>query len=215
VSRIFRWVGVRGAILVLPLVMVVNYGLILVMPVFALVRLMMIVENATNYSVQGTTNHTLYLPVGREEKYVGKTTIDTFFARFGDLLQAMLIYFAAELLGLELGWIIAVNLCLAGVLFGLGTAIGRYHRSEIRDKLENLPPVVNARLPTSTCRPARCWCSACRTTPSWTRIPGTRCATQPAGPMAERSRPGSASTATTRPSPCNRRRTRPAASPWR
>jgi MFS family permease len=43
----------------------------------------------------------------------------------------------------------------------------------------------------------------------------TRCATQPAGPMAERSRPGSASTATTRPSPCNRRRTRPAASPWR
>jgi ATP:ADP antiporter, AAA family len=147
VSRIFRWVGVRGAILVLPLVMVVNYGLILVMPVFALVRLMMIVENATNYSVQGTTNHTLYLPVGREEKYVGKTTIDTFFARFGDLLQAMLIYLAAELLGLELGWIIAVNLCLAGVLFGLGTAIGRYHRSEIRDKLENLPPVVNARLP--------------------------------------------------------------------
>jgi ATP:ADP antiporter, AAA family len=147
VSRIYRWVGVRGAILVLPLVMVANYGLILAVPVFALVRLMMIIENATNYSIQGTTNHTLYLPVAREEKYVGKTTVDTFFARFGDLLQALLIFVAAQLLGVELGWIIVINLCLAGVLFGLGVAIGRYHRSEIRSNLENLPPVVNTRLP--------------------------------------------------------------------
>jgi ATP:ADP antiporter, AAA family len=147
VSRLFRWIGVRGAILVLPLIMLLNYGLILVVPVFALVRLMMIIENATNYSIQGTTNHTLYLPVAREEKYVGKTTIDTFFVRFGDLLQAMLIYVAAQLMGLEVGWIIAINLSLAAVLFGLGTAIGRYHRSEIRHNLENLPPVVHTRLP--------------------------------------------------------------------
>jgi ATP:ADP antiporter, AAA family len=147
VSRIFRWFGVRGAILVLPIVMIINYGLILFLPVFALVRLMMIVENATNYSVQGTTNHTLYLPVTREEKYVGKTTIDTFIARFGDLLHAALIMLVAQWLGLEVGWTIAINLALAVALFGLGLAIGRFHRSEIRHNLENLPPVVSARLP--------------------------------------------------------------------
>jgi ATP:ADP antiporter, AAA family len=147
VSRIFRWFGVRGAILVLPLIMILNYGLIMIVPVFALVRVMMIIENATNYSVQGTTNHTLYLPVSREEKYVGKTTIDTFMARFGDLLQAVLIMVMAQLLGLEVGWVIAVNLGLAVALLALGAAIGRYHRDEIRHNLENLPPVVNARLP--------------------------------------------------------------------
>jgi ATP:ADP antiporter, AAA family len=146
VSRLFRWFGVRGAILVLPVIMIMNYGLILVVPVFALVRLMMIMETAANYSIQNTTNHTLYLPVSRAEKYVGKTTIDTFMARFGDLLHALLIMIAAQWLGLEIGWIIAVNLGLAAVLFGLGTAIGRYHRSEIRHNLENMPPVVNARL---------------------------------------------------------------------
>lgn len=147
VSRIFRWVGVRGAILVLPVIMILNYGLILMVPVFALVRLMMIIETTANYSIQGTTNHTLYLPVTREEKYVGKTTIDTFFVRFGDLLQAVLIFVVAKGLGLEVGWVIGINLSLAVVLFGLGTAIGRYHRNEIRQNLVNMPPVVNAKLP--------------------------------------------------------------------
>jgi AAA family ATP:ADP antiporter len=147
VSRIFRWFGVRGAILVLPAIMVLNYGLILFIPVFALVRLMMIVEMTANYSIQNTTNHTLYLPVSREEKYVGKTTIDTFFVRFGDLLQALLILWVAQFLGLDIGWIIGINLGLALLLFFLGSAIGRYHRDEIRQQLENMPPVINAPLP--------------------------------------------------------------------
>ena len=147
VSRIFRWFGVRGAILVLPLVMILNYGLILFVPVFALVRVMMIIENATNMSMGNTTNHTLYLPVSREEKYVGKTTIDTFFARFGDLLSAGLVMLTAEFIGLEVRWVVAVNLGLALALFMLGNAIGKFHRSEIRDHLKNLPPVVNKRLP--------------------------------------------------------------------
>ena len=147
VSRIFRWFGVRGAILILPAVMLLNYGLILFFPVFALVRVLMIIEMTTNYSIQNTTNHTLYLPVTREEKYVGKTTIDTFFVRFGDLLQAMLVFLVAQVLGLEIGWIIGINLCLAAVLFALGNAIGRHHHGEIRHHLENMPPEIQAPLP--------------------------------------------------------------------
>jgi len=147
VSRIFRWFGVRGAILVLPAVMILNYGLILFVPVFAVVRVMMIIESATSMSMGNTTNHTLYLPVTREEKYVGKTTIDTFMARFGDLLSAALVMLAAQFLGLEVGWMVAINLCLALALFALGNAIGKYHRSEIRHNLENLPPVVSKHLP--------------------------------------------------------------------
>ncbi|HKK03970.1 MAG TPA: Npt1/Npt2 family nucleotide transporter [Gammaproteobacteria bacterium] len=147
VSRIFRWFGVRGAILILPAVMLLNYGLILFFPVFALVRVLMIIEMTTNYSIQNTTNHTLYLPVTREEKYVGKTTIDTFFVRFGDLLQAMLVFLVAQVLSLEIGWIIGINLCLAAVLFALGNAIGRRHHGEIRHHLENMPPEIQAPLP--------------------------------------------------------------------
>jgi ATP:ADP antiporter, AAA family len=147
VSRIFRWFGVRGAILILPAIMVLNYGLIFMFPVFALVRFMMILEMSANYSIQNTTNHTLYLPVSREEKYLGKTTIDTFFVRFGDLVQALLVFVVAQQLGLEVGWIIAINLGLAALLLGLGFAIGRYHHGEIRQNLANMPPVIQAPLP--------------------------------------------------------------------
>jgi AAA family ATP:ADP antiporter len=147
VSRIFRWFGVRGAILVLPLVMVTGYALMLLVPVFALVRVMMIAESAANYSVQNTTNHALYLPVSRDEKYVGKTTIDTFFARFGDLVYAGMIFLTAQVLLFDLSWIIAINVGLAVVLVALGVGIGRHHRDEIRQNLANLPPEVNTRLP--------------------------------------------------------------------
>lgn len=147
VSRIFRWFGLRGAILVLPLVMIMNYGLVAMVPVFALVRLMMIVEAGTNYSIQNTTNHALYLPVTREEKYVGKTTIDTFFMRFGDLISAAMIFLTAQILGLEVMAVVYINVGLALVLLSIGTAIGRHHHREIRQNLDNLPPVVRAPLP--------------------------------------------------------------------
>lgn len=147
VSRIFRWFGVRGAILILPLVMIMNYGLVAMVPVFALVRLMMIIEASTNYSIHNTTNHALYLPVTREEKYVGKTTIDTFFMRFGDLIYAGMIFLTAQILGFEVMAVVYINVALALVLLSIGAAIGRYHHREIRQNLTNLPPKVSAPLP--------------------------------------------------------------------
>lgn len=146
VSRVIRYFGVRGGLLVLPLVMVLNYGLIALVPVFALVRVAMIAESSVNFSIQSTTNHSLYLPVTREEKYVGKTTIDTFFWRFGDLLHAFMIFLAVQAMGLGLVPIVAINFALALVLMGLAVAIGRHHRREIRQNLVNLPPQVSAPL---------------------------------------------------------------------
>jgi AAA family ATP:ADP antiporter len=146
VSRVFRYFGVRGALLVLPAVMVINYGLIAMVPVFSIVRIMMIIENSTNYSIQSTTNHSLYLPVTRQEKYVGKTTIDTFFWRFGDLLHAFMIFLVTQVLGVGLTPIVAANFVLALAMLALALAIGRHHRREVRQNLVNLPPRVEAPL---------------------------------------------------------------------
>jgi len=52
VSRIFKWVGIKGAVLVLPIIMIVGYGLMLFFPIFSLIRLAMTAENSANYSVQ-------------------------------------------------------------------------------------------------------------------------------------------------------------------
>src|SRR5262245_16980745 len=87
-ARIIRWVGVRGALFVLPLIALVNYSVIALAPVLAVVRFGKILENSTDYSIQNTLRQALFLPTSREAKYKAKAAIDTFFTRVGDIVSA-------------------------------------------------------------------------------------------------------------------------------
>ena len=94
VSRIFDRIGLQGALLVLPMLMMANYAVIFFFPLLAVVRVAMITENSVSYSLLNTTRQALFLPVKREEKYVGKNCIDTFFFRLGDVLSALAMWAA-------------------------------------------------------------------------------------------------------------------------
>lgn len=132
VSRVLKHLGMRAALVMLPLVMVANYGLMAWMPVFALVRITMIAENGMNYSMHGTSCHSLFLPLTREQKYVGKTTIDTFFWRFGDLLHALTILLGVQWLQLEMELVMLFNLSLALVALTVSLWIGQQHARAVR-----------------------------------------------------------------------------------
>jgi AAA family ATP:ADP antiporter len=97
----------------------------------AIVRFAKIGENAVDYSVQSTTNQTLYLVTNRTEKYVGKTIIDTFIVRFGDVFSAGFVWVGAKL-ALSVRAFAVINLVLIGVWVLLIFAIGKEnkHRSE-------------------------------------------------------------------------------------
>ncbi len=146
VSRIYKYLGIGGALLVLPLVMIASYSLIALLPVLAMVRWAMIAENSINYSLQTTTRHALFLPVSREAKYVGKHTIDTFFFRLGDVLSGSLIFVGSAVIGFGIAAFIATNIVLAGGLLLISRAIGRRHRSAVRENLSNMPPFAAAPL---------------------------------------------------------------------
>jgi AAA family ATP:ADP antiporter len=77
VSRIYRRVGVPGALLVLPVIAALGYGLIAFVPIFSMIRLVKIAENSIDYSLMNTTRQALFLPVNRDAKYEGKTAIAT------------------------------------------------------------------------------------------------------------------------------------------
>ncbi len=64
VARVYRWVGIQGALLVLPIVAALGYGLIVFVPIFSIIRLVKIAENSVNYSLMNTTRHALFLPFG-------------------------------------------------------------------------------------------------------------------------------------------------------
>ena len=97
VSRIFKYIGVRGALFILPVVALIGYSAIALVPIFAVVRIAKVLENGTDYSIQSTAGHALFLPTSREAKYKAKQAIDSFFKRAGDVLQAVVVFVGTQL----------------------------------------------------------------------------------------------------------------------
>jgi ATP:ADP antiporter, AAA family len=119
VSRIFKWVGVSGALLFLPLIALGGYALISFGAVLALVRWVKALENGTDYSLQNTTKAALFLVTKREEKYKAKAAIDTFFVRGGDTLSALAVFVGVTLLGLPIERYALLNVAVVVVLLGV------------------------------------------------------------------------------------------------
>jgi len=128
VSRILKYLGVRVAILVLPLIALGAYTLLAFWPVLAAVRWAKTAENATDYSLQNTVRNVLFLPTTREEKYKAKQAIDTFFVRAGDLLSAALVWVGTVPLTLATRDFARVNLVLVAAWIVVAVAIGREYR---------------------------------------------------------------------------------------
>ena len=147
VARIYRWIGVSGAILILPIVAVLGYGLMAFVPIFSIIRLVKIFENSVDYSIMNTTRQAIFLPTDRAAKYEGKTTIDTFFWRFGDLVQAGAFYVGLNWLGLSITQFAMLNLVLAFVWLGVAVAIGRQYRHLVRTNVMNVAPELNQPIP--------------------------------------------------------------------
>lgn len=117
VSRIFKWVGVAGALFFLPLIALGGYALISFGAVLVLVRWVKSLENGTDYSLQNTTKAALFLVTTREEKYKAKAAIDTFFVRGGDTLSALAVFAGTQLLGLRIERFALLNVAVvAGLL---------------------------------------------------------------------------------------------------
>jgi AAA family ATP:ADP antiporter len=96
VSRIFKYLGVSGALFFLPAIAFGSYSLIALAPILSYIQVAKVIENGTDYSLQNTTRHALFLPTSRSAKYKAKAAIDTFFVRFGDILSACLVYIGTQ-----------------------------------------------------------------------------------------------------------------------
>lgn len=119
VSRIFKWAGVGGALLILPLIALGGYTLISFGAVLILVRWVKAVENGTDYSLQNTIKAALFLVTPREEKYKAKAATDTFFVRGGDTLSALAVFVGTQLLGLKIERYALLNVAVIIVWIGL------------------------------------------------------------------------------------------------
>lgn len=135
VSRIFKYMGVRAALFILPLIALGGYAMMAILPVFGIVRWVKILENSTDYSIQNTTRHALFLPTSREAKYKAKQAIDSFFVRAGDMLQAVVV-FVGTMLAFGVRGYALVNVALVAVWLVLAVAIAREHKKLTPDVTE-------------------------------------------------------------------------------
>jgi ATP:ADP antiporter, AAA family len=127
VSRIFKWIGVRAALFILPVIAFGGYGFIAFLPLLSIVKIAKILENSTDYSLNNTVRHALFLTTSREAKYKAKAAIDTFFVRAGDMLQAGIV-FGGTLIGLSVSGYAMVTLGMVVIWLAIAAAIFREHR---------------------------------------------------------------------------------------
>ncbi|MEZ5398075.1 MAG: Npt1/Npt2 family nucleotide transporter [Bryobacteraceae bacterium] len=129
VSRIFKWIGVRAALFILPAIALGGYGLLAALPVLGVVKVAKIFENSTDYSLNNTVRHALFLPTTREEKYKGKATTDTFFVRAGDLIQAGVVFVGYEMLGWSVRSFALFNIGMVAIWIWIAVLIARRHKT--------------------------------------------------------------------------------------
>lgn len=132
VSRIIKWIGIRGALLVLPVVALGAYAILAVAPILAIIRTAKIAENSLDYSLNNTTRQTLFLPTSREAKYKAKQAVDTFFVRLGDVLSAGLVFAGTTWLAFAPRQFAMVNVALVLIWLGVAFMIGRMFKEKAK-----------------------------------------------------------------------------------
>jgi AAA family ATP:ADP antiporter len=128
VSRIFKWFGVRGAMLFLPFIAFGGYFFIGLGATFAVVKWAKVAENSTDYSLMNTVKQALYLITSREAKYKAKAAIDTFFVRTGDVLVALTIFIGTTYFAFNLESFARVNIVVAVIWIILSFLTIREHK---------------------------------------------------------------------------------------
>jgi AAA family ATP:ADP antiporter len=127
VSRVFKYIGIRGSLFILPALSVATFSSILVLPILSVVRVLKIAENGTNYPLQNTVRNALLLPTSREAKYKAKAAIETFCVRLGDVSQAGIIFLGTRFLHLSVRGFAKITLMFTALWLLVAGALYRQH----------------------------------------------------------------------------------------
>jgi AAA family ATP:ADP antiporter len=131
VSRIFRWVGIGGALLFLPIIALGGYGYAMFGASLVLVRAIKSVENGTDYSLMKTARSALFLITKREEKYKAQAAIETFFVRGGDTLCALVVWVGTTFFALSVEGFAMINVVgILGWIFLTTLVIREYKKKK-------------------------------------------------------------------------------------
>jgi len=123
-GRVIRWIGLTATLALLPVLTMIGFGTLAVVPVFATLAAFIVVRRASNFALTNPAMEVLFTVVPREDKYKAKAFIETFVYRGGDQL-AVWTYAGLTALGLGLAGIAFAAVPMAAVWLMLGLWLGR------------------------------------------------------------------------------------------
>ncbi len=127
-SRLLKYGGFGALFLMLPVVALLSYSVMALVPVLLMVKIMKIAENATDYSLNNTARGVLWLPLDAETKYKGKPTIDSLFVRIGDGVAALTVLVGVGLLALPTSYFFMLNMVLVVIWIVFAIVVIRQYR---------------------------------------------------------------------------------------
>jgi len=135
VRPLYRVIGVGGALMSLAVFNLLMYLSVFAFPVLAWFAIVKMADNSIDYSVANTTKQILFLPLDRFTRYEGMLAVNTFFTRFGDLIQGALIFVFISIMALPTLFLVGSNiaLCLLWLLvtYNVSKRFNEWkHRSE-------------------------------------------------------------------------------------
>jgi AAA family ATP:ADP antiporter len=133
-SRLLKFGGFGVMLLMMPVVALISYSAMAFVPILAIVKVMKIAENSTDYSINNTARNVLWLPASAEMKYKGKPTIDSLFVRMGDGIAALTVLIGVQFLALSTQSFFILNVALVCIWIAFSFTVIREHHRLSEDK---------------------------------------------------------------------------------
>jgi AAA family ATP:ADP antiporter len=127
-SRLLKYGGFGVILLMLPVISLLSYATMALVPILIVIKMMKVAENSTDYSINNTARNVLWLPTTSEMKFKCKPAIDTIFVRAGDVLAALTIWFGTNQLALSNQGYFAFNVALVLVWLAAAILLIREHQ---------------------------------------------------------------------------------------
>jgi ATP:ADP antiporter, AAA family len=134
-GRLLERFGTGIAAAALPAVYVVGFAALFLVPTFAVVVTLQVVQRWMNFAIANPARQVFFTVIGREEKYKAKNLIDVVVYRGSDALYGW-VFDGLQALGLKLGAIALVALPAAAGWLVLSLVLGRVqeHRATLIDR---------------------------------------------------------------------------------
>lgn len=136
-SRVIRWIGVTGALLIVPVITLIGFGALAMAPsiehtaAFAVLFVFQVTRRGLHYAIDRPARETLYTITSVDEKYKSKAFIDTFVYRLGDQIGAWGT--AGAMAGMSVAAALgAVAMPLSILWIGAAYALGREYGGRSR-----------------------------------------------------------------------------------